>query len=849
MPSIVRGVGMAYKISRRKFLKLSSIAAFSPFVPLGQEIGPKRKAPTPVEFGAERRVPLRCRMCGQQCPAMGIVKGGKLIKMIANPNVPYAGICGRSRSTPAAVYNPDRLKYPLLRVGKRGEGKFKRITWEEALDRIAEVLKKYRKEAPEKVVYLPRFTSAAGIDKPFWHLYGTPNILTYADTCHAAGKDWGLGAYFGRPITPSAVWMDYPNAKFGVLAMRNPGGGLCVYQFGTLFGHGKRNGLRMVAVDVRYPNESIEGAGHKWLPIRPGTDPAFHLALAHVIVKKKGYDEGYLIKKTNACMLIDPETLEPFNPVIEEKVDPKTGKKKEKVKYLVWDEAQGRAVLKAEARKPALRGEFTVNGRKVVTAFEAICRALEKYTPQWAEKITTIPAAEIEAVAEELIKHKPRVFVHTGWYSERYANSLKQFHAIGLVDTLLGCWEKKGGIGGIPKIKLHGVLPKVPKPKALMITKYYQKKAFPFIIPKAGRRFVIEALRTGKPYEPKVLFAMGQNFIGGSGGSVEMLKYLDKVELIVCMTPFMDESCLYADIILPDTMFPERNEALHVKFKQSFPTVAMNMKAIEPPFEARPGDWVMLELAKRVLEPEEFEKYFGEFARGGWEYGWRKQLEGLEKKYPGLTLERLKKEGVWYGKQKYKIKKVTPTGEVEIFSLTFLKVYKKLKSQGHPYAESANPLPSWDPPFWWEEKKGQPLADDEFILTTGFSPLNSFTGGQTRDNPILRELFDEVGADKIWIHPEKARRLGIKDGDLVEVFPAHDPSIKATARVWVTPLVHPDAIFSYYSVAPGAFPKLKKFLAFMPEHGVNINHFSKLHFAHLHGGHATQDVIIKVRRV
>ncbi|OAQ21431.1 molybdopterin-containing oxidoreductase family protein [Thermosulfurimonas dismutans] len=841
---------MEAKISRRKFLKLSGVAAFSPFIRLGDVVSPRTKAPTPTDFGVEKRVPLRCRMCAQQCPAIGIVKDGKLIKMEANPHLPYSGICGRSRSTPAAVYNPDRLKYPLLRVGKRGEGKFKRISWEEALDRIAKVLKKYRKEAPEKVVYLPRFTSAAGIDKPFWHLYGTPNIISYADTCHSAGHDWGLGGYFGRPISPGAVWMDYPNAKFGVLAMRNPGGGLCVYQFGTFFAEGKRNGLRLVSVDVRFPNESIEGAGHRWLPIRPGTDPAFHLALAHVIVKKKGYDEAYLIEKTNACMLIDPETLEPFKAVIEEKEEKKGDKtvKKRTMRYLVWDEAQGKAVFKSQASKPALLGEFEIEGKKVITAFEAISRALERYTPQWAEKITTVPAKEIEAIAEELIKNKPQVFVDTGWYSERYANSLRQFHAIGLVNTLLGCWEKKGGIGGIPKVKLHGVLPKVKKPKRIQITKYYQKKeGYPFIIPKAGRRFVFEALRTGKPYEPKVIFAMGQNFIGGSAGSVELIKLLDKVELIVCMTPFMDESCLYADIILPDTMFPERNEALHVKFKQSFPTVAMNMKAVEPPFEARPGDWVMVELAKRVLFSEEFEKYFGDFVRGGWEYGWRKQLEGLDEKYPGITLERLKKEGVWYGKQNYKIKKKTLTHEIEIFSLTFLETYKKFKEKGYPFAEYANPLPSWAPPFWWEEKKGQ-LAEDEFILTTGFSPLNSFTGGQTRNNPLLREIWDQIGLDRLWIHPERAQKLGIQDGDVVEVFPAHNPEIRATARVWITPLVHPDALFTYYGVGAGVFSQLKKFLVFLPEHGVNMNHFSKLHFAPLQGGHATQDVIIKIRR-
>ena len=844
---------MGHKISRRKFLKLSSVAAFSPFVRLGDQVTPKTKAPTPIDFGVERRVPLRCRMCAQHCPAIGIVKDGKLIKMEANPYLPYAGICGRSRSTPAAVYNPDRLKYPLLRVGKRGEGKFKRITWEEALDRIAAVLKKYReRREPEKVIYFPRFSSAAEIDKPFWKIYGTPNIVAYADTCHAAGKDWGLGAFFGRPISPSAVWMDYPNAKFGVLAMRNPGGGLCVYQFGTVFAEGRRNGLRLVSVDVRFPNEAVEGAGRKWLPIRPGTDPAFHLALAHVIVKKQGYDADYLIKKTNACMLIDPDTLEPYGAILEEKEVEKDGQKKKKktLKYLVWDEAQGRAVLKAEAQRPALRGEFEVDGKKVITGFEAVVRALEKYTPQWAESITTIPASEIEAVADELVKNKPRVFVHTGWYSERFANSLRQFYGIGLVNTLLGCWEQKGGVAGIKKVKLHHVLPKPPKPKAVQITKYYQKKkGYPFIIPKAGRRFVFEALRTGEPYEPKVIFAMGQNFIGGSAGSVEMLKLLDKVELIVSMTPFMDESCLYADIILPDTMFPERNEALHKKFKQAIPTVAMNMKAIEPPFEARPGDWVMVELAKRVLSSEEFEKYFGEFARGGWEYGWRKQLEGLDRKYPGLTLENLKRLGAWHaGKKTYKIKKKTLTHEVELFSLTFLKVYKKLKAEGHPYAEDVHPLPTWSPPFWWKEKKGQ-LGDDEFILCTGFSPLNSFTGGQTRNNPLLREVWDQIGVDRLWIHPERARKLGLSDGDLVEVYPAHNPDIKARARVWVTPLVHPDALFSYYGVAPGAFPRLKKFLAFAPEYGVNVNHFSKLHFAPLHGGHATQDVIIKVRRV
>ncbi|MCP4248458.1 MAG: molybdopterin-dependent oxidoreductase, partial [bacterium] len=253
----------------------------------------------------------------------------------------------------------------------------------------------------KSLALLPRFNGAAGLDKEFFKVYGTPNIVGYGDTCFGNSLPLGLASVTGGKkntlgvpgLGTTAISSDYEQAKYGVCVGRNPGGGLVAYTWAAMYGRGRKNGLQVTFVDPRRPSEGGEGPGVDWLPIKPGTDLAFFLGLMNEIVAKKYYDAAYLAKYTNADMLVNVETLQPLS--IDENGD-----------YLVYDKASAAVTLKSLANEPALRGEYDHDGLKVATGLELIAGQITQYTPEWAEGVTTVPAESIRKVAARLDQHK-----------------------------------------------------------------------------------------------------------------------------------------------------------------------------------------------------------------------------------------------------------------------------------------------------------------------------------------------------------------------------------------------------------------------------------------------------------
>lgn len=874
------------QISRRNLLKITAAATIlSPFTVLKQAEAVEMAA---VDFSMEKKVPMLCRMCAQGCPLMGHVRDGRLIRIEANPNTPYAGACGRAKAAVAALYSPNRIKTPLIRTGERGEGKYRKASWDEALNMVAKKLKELRAADEAKTVaFLPRFNSAPGMDAQFFSQYGTPNIVGYGDTCFNA-LQVGLGAICGgrkRNGVPSSgtasVSTDYEKAAYGVLLGRNPGGALVTYTWGVSFGRGKKNGMQITVVDPRKPSEAGE-SDSEWLPIRPGTDAAFLLALMNVILEKGYYDAKYLAKHTNAAMLVDTATGLPVKaqelpkvaqpkPVFsavdvapkpkEEKksvsTKPADTKKKEEsiLDYWVFDKTQG-LVFASQAESPELLGRRTIeiDGKtvKAVSALQYLLDESKTFSPAWAEKFCDIPAARITAVADKLNKYKPKAFIDRGYRSERYASSLRQTILIATLNVLLGNFGVEGGMLWNRSAKLSGFI-KSEKPKGESILQWYMKND-PNLKMSSDhyRRTWIRALQEGKPYPQKVAVFSGQNIIGGSSGSMEIAEALKKLEMIVVISPFFNETALHADVILPDATFMERDEALLSSFKSPVPTIGVNRAAVQPLFDTKDGYWIISQLAKRVFDPDEFHALFGGYLEKGIRGIWEKQLSAIEdiseEEAKEISLEKLLEKGVWTGKKKYSIKaKGTPTDKFEIYSIYLAKTFNELKAQKYPRLDQASPLPRWTPPFWLEKKKS--LGENEFIPITGFSPLSSFTGAQTRDNLLLKAIGEQVDWDAVFINKKKGSKLGLSTGNFIEIRNTEKPDRKCLAKVVLSESVHPDALFSYYGVGAGIFNKLNTFLGTSEKIGFHPNHLSTLEFSPLTGGQPAHDYIVSIRRV
>jgi len=209
------------EFTRRDFLRLSATATLlCPLSSLTFLTKAEADEIRAIDFSKEKQVPLACRMCAQSCPLMGTVLGGRLVRMEANPNTPYSGACGRARAAISALYNPNRIKSPLIRVGERGEGKFRKASWDEALEMVAKKMVELRAAGEARsLAFLPRFNSAPGMDKEFFTLFGTPNTVGYGDTCFGNALQVGLApSVVPRPIMacrqqvllPSAATMKRP---------------------------------------------------------------------------------------------------------------------------------------------------------------------------------------------------------------------------------------------------------------------------------------------------------------------------------------------------------------------------------------------------------------------------------------------------------------------------------------------------------------------------------------------------------------------------------------------------------------------------------------------------------------
>ncbi len=847
------------KTSRRSFLKGTAATVLGGKLITG--IKAEAKNITAADFGIEKKVPLLCRMCAQFCPMLATVRDGRIIRMEANLTTPYGGICGRGRAAMGTLYDPDRIKTPLMRVGERGEGKFKPVSWNEALDAVAKKMKELEAEGDQKALaYLPRFNSAPQLDSAFFSLYGTPNVPGYGDVCFANALTIGLSSVLGGSKDAvgipqqgtGSVSSDYENAKFGVLLQRNPGGALVCHAWGVMFGRGKKNGLQVATVDPRKPSESGESDAW-WVPIRPGTDTPFLMGIMHEIFKNKYYDAEYLQKHTNSDMLVSIETGQPLKTRKLEKED--KDKKIEILDYLVAQD--GEFVFKSESTKPALFGEFEVeiDGVKVKckTGLQMISDEVLTCTPEWTEEQTSIPAATIVKLADKLNQTKPACFVDRGYRSERYASSLREKILIAQVNVLLGNVGVKGGVFYNRSVRTTGYV-KAPKVTAPSIPSWYLKNDLDSFLmdSKNYRRTWVRAILSEKPYKQRVGFFWGQNIVGGSSGAEEIVEALKKLEMIVAVSPFMNETIMYADIVLPDCTFMERDEPLNTSYKCPVPTIGVNRKAVEPLYESKDGYWIILELAKRVLKKEDYDQYFGEYEREGIMAIWKKQYSKLT----GITdaelatvppLEAILDGFVWTGEKKYSIgAKGTPTGKIEIFSTFLAQKYSELKEKGHKKADYISPLPINNKPFWLEKKAK--LANNEFIPITGFHPLGSFTGQQTKNNKLLASIHSSTNTDAVFINAKKGADLGLKNGDIVEIINIDKPNLISKSKVILSQTVHPDALFAYYGVGSEHYSAMTKHLRNAAKLGFNPNHVSGFDFIPITTGHPCQDFIVSIRK-
>ena len=284
---------MDNNVSRRQFL--GTIAAAGAGTAAAATVASAQNHP-PGWSGTQRveKIATTCEMCFWRCGVLASVAGGKVIRLEGNPDHPLTKgrLCARGNAGTRLLYDPDRLKYPLLRTGKRGDGQFKRISWNEALDFLASKLKALAAEhGPESVAFFPHGLSARFFST-LMKAYGTPNSAEPSFAQCRGPREVGYTLTFGRELG-SPEPLDLEESKLIVLIGSHLGENVFTSQI-TAFATALSRGAKVIAVDPRFSTAASKADW--WLPIRPGTDIALLLAWMHVLIGEDLCDKEYIAR-------------------------------------------------------------------------------------------------------------------------------------------------------------------------------------------------------------------------------------------------------------------------------------------------------------------------------------------------------------------------------------------------------------------------------------------------------------------------------------------------------------------------------------------------------------------------
>jgi anaerobic selenocysteine-containing dehydrogenase len=242
-------------------------------------------------YGYDRVVKSHCRMCHGGCGVLVYVKDGRAVKITGDPDCPinHGTLCPKGIASIQLAYHPDRLTYPVKRRGPKASGEWERISWDEALDTIAERIVDYKEHFGAESIVMGYGTGRdnEAVIYRFANLLGTPNVLTAGHFCYGPRIATSIITCGTNPI------VDYENGPRCIMVwgnnivISNPD----EYK-GENFSVALNKGAKLIAVDPRLTR--IAARADLWLQLRPGTDAALALGMLHVIVNENLYDEAFV---------------------------------------------------------------------------------------------------------------------------------------------------------------------------------------------------------------------------------------------------------------------------------------------------------------------------------------------------------------------------------------------------------------------------------------------------------------------------------------------------------------------------------------------------------------------------
>jgi anaerobic dimethyl sulfoxide reductase subunit A len=649
--------------------------------------------------------------CGGRCPLRLHVKDNVIIRVegddAKNPD-DQLRTCLRCRAIRKEVHHPDRLKYPLKRVGPKGKGEFERISWDEAYRTIIEKMTHTRDTFGNESLFLVPGGGYLGAlhsgGRALANIFGRfGGYTTNYGNVSSEGAVWAVMAQYGSVMVGHSR-DDLMNSKLIIMWGWDPA--RMISGTNTLYHliKAKEAGIKIICIDPRY-HDSAAILADQWIPIKPGTDTAMMAAMANVIIKKDLHDQAFL----------DTYTV-------------------------------GFAQYKAYVMG-------TEDG-------------IEK-TPEWAEKICGVPASTIESLATEYASTKPAALMDCqgparSAMGEQYNRGAMTLCAMtgnvgknggsaggGLMGIPVGHMFRSSGIPGVKNPAEAGG----PSVRGTLDLKLRTLKRI-----HTNRIFdaILEGKAGGYPVDLKFAWFVCNNFLNQLGNTNKAAKALTQLDFMVVNELFMTPTARYADIVLPVTHVAERND-LTRPWPSGLYYTHVN-KAVDPPGECKSDFYIACELAERLgyadFNPATEDQWLRAFVEKNPETG--PQIKDYDKfRKDGIYRVKLDEPIVAFKDQIDDIENhpfETPSGKIEIFS-------QRAAELNNPSCPS---VPKYVPT--WEG------VDDPARATYPLQVLTPH--GKTRVHSHLGNIdwLKEVEPHRCWINPVDATPRGIADGDQIHVF-------------------------------------------------------------------------------
>ena len=291
------------QMNRRRFLKLTSTGIVSTivlneFTPLFAEMKSSGKNVSLLTKNFRKGIPSFCNLCPAQCGIIGFVDQKNWLAGIqGNPHHPNnrGKICSRGIAGMNLVHDPERQLSPLKRMGKRGAGKWKKISWDEALSEVSSKLNQSRNNGKSsQIVFNAEDRYLTGLNRRFIKALGNPTIVpstNFGDSNKSFAQKLTWGENYEIPDIENCDYI----LMFGVNPFESHPFFVSISQ--RLVDARMNNGAKLVTIDPRMSNTA--GRSDEWLPIKPGTDGIVTLAIANVIMQENLHDRNFLNNWTN----------------------------------------------------------------------------------------------------------------------------------------------------------------------------------------------------------------------------------------------------------------------------------------------------------------------------------------------------------------------------------------------------------------------------------------------------------------------------------------------------------------------------------------------------------------------